>query len=201
MDILYELSEGGKVPLNAFKWNDFVEWSKHKSKEEGKLITPEELYIKVQMDAQKRNFDGWHATYKNNALKTQDELDTAVSSLTSTISGSKMNFSAGTYNLPASISEAQTTFEMCGDTTDGVAKFYATGSRHHPSIPIFNPKYPVKSTVTTKLSFENKERTRLYSMLRLRIPSQYFSIIVNVLWRRFPRSFPKSQFILLTIAS
>ncbi|VVB80818.1 Uncharacterised protein [uncultured archaeon] len=57
------------LALNEFTWDDFKKWADKESQKQGKTITPEELYIKVQLEGQIKSLEGWRATYLDNAEK------------------------------------------------------------------------------------------------------------------------------------
>jgi hypothetical protein len=76
-----EFARAKELKLTEFTWDDFKNWAEKQSKEQGKEIKPEELYIKVQLEGQIRSLEGWRATYLDNAEKMSGDKKIAEEEL------------------------------------------------------------------------------------------------------------------------
>jgi len=71
------IDENGFPKMKKWKWDDFVAWAELKSKQEGKEITPEELVVKSQFDAQVKVAEGYAKHYMGQAVEIEKAMKAA----------------------------------------------------------------------------------------------------------------------------
>ncbi|MBW2970139.1 hypothetical protein KY319_03380, partial [Candidatus Woesearchaeota archaeon] len=79
-----ELGKPGALELHDFTWEDFKKWAEH-NKERNKQLppeqkepeTPEEIYVKVQLQGQINSLLGWRTTYAERAQEFAERMETA----------------------------------------------------------------------------------------------------------------------------
>jgi hypothetical protein len=70
-------SKGEPAKPTPWKWEDYKKWAKVKSEKTGMEITPEQFFMKEQLNTQIYQARGWASTYRAYAQRTKTDLETA----------------------------------------------------------------------------------------------------------------------------